>query len=344
MVEHKIPGALARFLNRIWLTGLVSFLLLVAGCSSPSATVELSTQPAATSSPVEPTAIPPQIASATPESATVVPEPPTPAPEPTATGTAEESETNLEEGIEALLRAGFQPRILARYPSPDGSVEGQVLIYDCTTIIEGQENALDVLRIVSMENQEVVQEVDSQLQYCGALGGFGLGGLFWSPSGRYFYYTDAREGQPDGCGYWVRPISRFDREDGTTQDLGAGPQSSDGSRLATWQGGDLVVWEIDGGELGRVAAAIPEQALGPIAWSPDDQYLVYLQADQFCSPNQSTLVRVNVADMSSEVLLASEAPAFQDVAWYGPDQLVLADGQGGRKFFEPATGELTDSP
>jgi hypothetical protein len=320
-------------------------LLLMVGCGSPTG----GTQPPAASIPPETaeTAVSPII---TPESVvvpatpTVVPEPPTPAPEPTATGMAGDSGTNLEAGIEALLRAGFQPRIHARYPSPDGTVEAQVQIYDCTSIIEGQEYALDVMRIVNLQTQEEIQEVDSQLQSCGGLGGFGLGGLFWSPSGRFFYYTEAREGTPDGCGYWSRPISRFDSTDGTTQDLGGGPQSSDGSRLATWQDGDLVVWEIDGGEGGRSAAAVPEQALGPIVWSPDDQYLVYLQADQFCSPTQTTLVLVRLDDMFSEVLLASDSPAFQDVAWYGPEQLVLADGQGGRQFFSLANRQLTDTP
>lgn len=344
-METDIHQTVKQNVRYVSLFYIILGLVLVTGCASQSAAPGLPTGaplPAATEAAGQPVEAP-TMAQPT-EMATIAPEPATPAPEPTMTGSAADSGTNLEAGIEALLRAGFQPRILARYPSPDVRTEAQVLVYDCTTVVEGQENALDVLRIVNLENQETIQEIDSQLQYCGALGGYGLGGLFWSPSGRFFYYTDAREGTPDGCGYWTRPISRFDTASSTTQDLGGGPQSGDGSRLATWQNGELVVWEIDGEEVGRVAAAVPEHALGPIVWSPDNQSLVYLQADQFCVPNQSTLVLVNPADMSSQVLLTSESPAYQDVAWYGPDQLVLADGQGGRKFLVVATGELKDSP
>lgn len=296
-----------------------------------SATLIPSLSPDATGTVVMATLPPPAVATNTMEPSPI-------------SSSSPEPETNLEDGIVALLRAGFQPRLYARYPSPDGSMEAQVLTYDCTTIIEDQQNALDVLQVVDTDSQAVIQEVDNQLQYCGGLGGFGFEGLFWSPSGQYFYYTDAREGSPDGCGHWTRPFSRFNVTDWTTQDLGGGPQSQDGTRLATWNGGDLVVWAIDGGEVGRVAAAAPDQSLGPIVWSPDDQSLAYLQADQFCVPNSSTVVVVDVAGMSSEVVLTSDTPAFQDVAWYGPEQLVLADGAGGRKFLNLATGELTDTP
>jgi hypothetical protein len=332
------------------------FLILsVAGCSgaenpsdtapmpviSTAETVDEIGQPASSEEVIASPALDP---SPTAEPPAVTTEPLTPTPQPTTPLTTATPETNIDQGIAAILRAGFQPRIHARYPSPDGTLEAQVLIYDCTAVIEGQENALDILRVVNLNDEESIQEVDSQFQYCGGLGGFGLSGLFWSPSGRYFYYTDAREGGPDGCGFWTRPFRRVDATDWSMEVIGGGPQSTDGNRLAVWNDGDLAIWDIDGEEIGRIEVAMGDQTLGPIAWSPDDRFVAYLQADQFCVPSRSTVVVVDVAGMSPQVLLAGDDPLVQDIAWYGPDQLILSIGEGKYKLLDIVTGELTDRP
>jgi hypothetical protein len=274
-------------------------------------------------------------------------EPPTPTPAPTEAPPEPQDETNIEQGIAAILALGYEPRVHARYPSPDGSTEAQVLIYECTAIIEGQENALDVLRIVNNTNGEIVQEVTSQFQYCGGLGAFGLGGLYWSPTGRFFYYTDAREGLPDGCGFWTRPVSRVDTMDWSVEELGGVALSQGGDKLAGWDGSELVIWDVDGEETGRVGVAREDAAKGPIVWSPEDKYVAYLLAEQFCVPstdNESTVVIVELSDMSEEVILTSDSSAYQDIAWYGIEQLILADGLGGRWFLDVATGEISERP
>ncbi|MFO7661587.1 MAG: hypothetical protein R6X18_03230 [Chloroflexota bacterium] len=286
-------------------------------------------------------------ATATPLPAVEATEPPTPTPAPTEVPAEPEEDNNIEQGIAAILALGYEPRVHARYPSPEGSTEAQVLIYDCTTIIEGQENALDVLRIVDSNSGEIVQEVTSQFQYCGGLGAFGLGGLYWSPSGRFFYYTNSREGLPDGCGFWTRPVSRVDTTDWSIEELGGVALSQGGDKLAGWDGPELVMWDVDGKETGRIEVAREDAAKGPIVWSPGDEYVAYLLAKQFCVPdtdNESTVVIVDVSDMSEEVLLTSDSPAHQDIAWYGPEQLILADGLGGRWFLDVATGEVNERP
>ena len=157
--------------------------------------------------------------------------------------------------------------------------------------------------------------------------------MFWSPSGRYFYYTTARQGVPDGCGYWSRPLSRVDTADGSVADLGSGPVSTDSRLLAVWDERDLVVYDIDGGEFGRSAAIDPAAALGPIAWSPDGGSLAYLQAGMFCIPDQSgptTVARVDLPGMVSRVLLRSVDPAFQTAAWDEAATLLLDDDTGGQ--------------
>jgi hypothetical protein len=294
-----------------------------------------------------PTSLPVAVATPTPVTGAQATEPATPTPAPTESPPDTGPESNIEQGIAAIIALGYEPRLLARYPSPDEAIEAQVLVYDCVSIIEGQENALDVLRIVNNSTNEITQEVDTQFQYCGGLGAFGLGGLFWSPSGRFFYYTDAREGVPDGCGYWSRPISRVDTTDWSIEELGGVAQSQDGTRLAGWSDEDLVIWDIDGEEIGRVEIARRNLSRGPIVWSPEGNSIAYLLAEHFCVPgseNESTVGVVDVSDFSAEVLLTSNSPAYQDIAWYGSEQLVLADGLGGRWFLDLATGSISETP
>jgi hypothetical protein len=96
----------------------------------------------------------------------------------------------------ATIAALERPNLLESYPSPDESWWAEVIRYDCVETDEGQEMAMDVLWLVRPGWQETV--VDRQVQYAG-LGAPGLGGLFWSPEGRYFYYTTARGGPDGGC-------------------------------------------------------------------------------------------------------------------------------------------------
>lgn len=293
--------------------------------------------PAATIPPAEttPAAAPSPVPSATPD-----------APEPTVLVATPEPSATAEPDIAATLVASVAPRLYASYPSPDGSLRAEVLIHDCAPVADGQEYAYDVVQLVDAASGET-RFIDGQLQACGGLGAFGLAGLFWSPSGRYFYYTEAREGVPDGCGYWSRPISRVDVTDRTTVDLGGGPISPDGARLAVWEERDLVVHEIDGGEVGRVVAASPQSALGPIVWSPEGDALVYVQAAMFCVPGQSgatSVVRVEVPALTSEILLRSTAPAFQSVAWDAPIALDLVDDTGARWQYDFYSAELSPVP
>lgn len=280
--------------------------------------------------------------------ATVTSAPATTEPKPPATAimSTPAGAATTEPDIAATLTAGSVPRLYAAYPSPDGRRRAEVHIFDCALFPDGGEYAYDRLQIGDTAGGEA-RFIDGQLQSCGGLGAFGLAGLFWSPSGRYFYYTDAREGAPDGCGYWSRPTSRVDTTDWTTADLGGGPLSPDGLLLAVWDERDLVVYEVDGEEVGRVAAAADALALGPIAWSPDSRSLAFVQAAMFCIPGQSgatTVGRVDVPSLTSRVLLRSEDPAFQDVKWDEPEMLRLTDDQGREWLFDIAGGELSAAP
>jgi hypothetical protein len=234
-----------------------------------------------------------------------------------------------------------QARIYATYPSPNGQWQAQVIIYDCVKLGETDENAYEQLILVRVSNQ-VEQIIDAQLQYCGGLGSFGFKGLFWSPNSRYFYYTDAREGSPDGlCSYWEPPIISFDVTTQSREYLGDGPRSPDGKKIAAWHGdGEIVVWDINAGEVGRVQVG-SDKVAGPIVWSPNSQALVYLQTTTYCPPRgQSFASRVDLPALKQTPLLESESPSFDDVKWDAPNRLRLFDEEGEEWLYNFATKEL----
>jgi len=246
--------------------------------------------------------------------------------------------------IAATVVAVQQPVLSGSYLSPDGKWRAEVVVYPCVETGEPDENAYEQLRLTQVASGDE-RIADSQLQNCGGLGAFGLAGLFWSPNSRYFYYTDAREGVPDGCGYWERPILRLEPISLNTAYLGAGPLSPDGARLATWQERELVVWDIDGGEVGRIPAIALDAEIGPIAWSPDGRALAYLQVASYCPVSgKSYLVRANLPKLEQALLLESEAPTFGSVQWEVPDQLRLFDGNGEEWRYDLRTQELSPLP
>jgi hypothetical protein len=141
--------------------------------------------------------------------------------------------------VETII-ASQKPKISLPLLSPDGEWRAEVAIYDCIPFGDMGEYALEQLKLVQV-SKGVEKVADSQLLACGGLGAFGFEGLFWSLNSRFFYYTDASEGVPDGCGYWVKPVLRLDTTSLTVESLGGGLPSPDGMKLATWQGRELVI-------------------------------------------------------------------------------------------------------
>lgn len=170
---------------------------------------------------------------------------------------------------------------------------------------------------------------DSQSYGCVGLGASGFLGLFWSPNSRYFYFNTAREGGPEGnCTDWEPSFLRLDTTSLDKMDLGAGPISPDRRKIATWQGQELVVWDINQGELGRVPAIVPDATTGSIAWSPDSQALVYLQYTSLCpsAGEKSYVVHVNLTNFEQVLLLKSDKPTFASVKWETSRELKLLGG------------------
>ncbi len=235
----------------------------------------------------------------------------------------------------ALLAAAGEPRlnaVMGPSDAPDGEANSlpwraEVLIYDCAAVgSDPQPISLEILRLVN-SSEGVEYQIDYQLVNCGGLGAFGLQPLAWDSSGRYFWYTTAREGGPDGaCRPWARPMTRVDLADWAFTTLDQAATAPDGSRVAGWVNGELVVFALDGGELGRLApAALPPSVSAP-AWAPDDSALAYLQYTSQCgeTPGDSAIVVVNADTYEQRVVWTQASPELAGVSWLDPGNLILS--------------------
>lgn len=173
--------------------------------------------------------------------------------------------------------------------------------------------------------------------------------MLWSPNNRYFYYTDWREGYPETCGnYAVPAIYRLDTVTQEKETIGAGHISPDQTKLAMWQWqkNEIVLWDLDQGEVGRVQSLTRVRFNGEISWSPDGQSLVYLQTKWDCAPDygKTYLTRLNLSEMTQELLLEHEAPGFGGLSWDAPNQIRLRDGMGVMWIYDLVSKELKTSP
>jgi WD40 repeat protein len=317
----------------LWVVLVVAFAL--ASCSNPA-------QPAPTAA-LESTNTPETVATSTPASATTPK--PTRTPEPTGTPTSTPDFYVTATAIVKAVVATGQPRVSAPYLSPDGQWRAEVIIYDCVHVFGVDPYAYEQLKIVRV-NDGMERVVADQLRFCGGLGAYGLGGRFWSPNSRYFYFTDAREGVPDGGGcYWERPLFVVEAASGDVERLAPGPLSPDRTMIAMQRGTELVLWSLDDGEIASNPLVIPDTAVGAMAWSPDGQALVYLQTASNCQPfGKSSIIRLDVRELKHTLLLESETPGFIGVIWDAPHRIRLFDEQGKEWRYNFVTQELKPAP
>jgi hypothetical protein len=246
------------------------------------------------------------------------------------------------------LYALTQPSLIESQESPAGRWRAEVLRFECTVIGEQGQIAMDLLRLVDLSDG-AEQTVDMQIQYCGGLGAFGLGGLSWSDNGRFLFYTNAHQGEPDGgCGPWYRPLIRYDTTRNVKQSLGGGLRSPDGLRYASLLNDYLQVWDLNEADGQAFPALVPDQGYTALAWAPDSSGLVYLiNGTQACIPSAgdpSYLVRVDLFPPASSLLVQSGSPSFGGVAWEDPAFLQLSDENGALWRYTFATQELRKGP
>ena len=338
-------------IRRPFLAGVILAATLL-GCN-PIATLTPASPPQSLMEAVTPipTATPWQTPVAQPSASTVAP-----GSTKAAASTALPAVPTSTPDLKATVMAIGQPRVSSSLLSPDGQWRFNVVIYDCSEIRDQGKIAYEQLQLVRMtDGAEKI--ADSQLRYCEGLGSFGLAGLFWSPNSWYFYYTDTREGVPDGggCSFWERSIIRVDVTTLDKERLGGGPVSPDGTRLATTQrtgpdaGKGIVIGDINGGNAGRVPAIAPDSTTGPIVLSPNSQALVYGQSvscteGSAAALGKSYVVRVDLPAFKQTTLLESETPSFRSVRWETLDELRLFDEAGKEWRYNFANRKISPAP
>ena len=87
---------------------------------------------------------------------------------------------------------------------------------------------------------------------------------------------------------------------------------------------------------------MPDLSVGPIAWSPDSQSLVYVQYASGCPvvSGKSYVFRLDLPELVGDILLESEAASFGGVVWEVPDALRLFDENGLEWRYDFITKEL----
>jgi hypothetical protein len=208
-----------------------------------------------------------------------------------------------------------------------------------------ERNMVEQLTLTHVSDGEQTT-VDSQQISCSTgLGAYGLSGWFWSPNSRYFYYTDAREGVPDGGGgfCWDRPLIRVDMTGGGVNRLASiWAVSPEGTTVAMQQEDDLILWDLDQGEVARTPVFVPQAEVCEIAWSPDSQALAYLQTPcPFCGPGKFYLVHLGLQELQHTLLLELEEHSFVALEWETADQIRLSGYKGGEEWTLGLPVELT---
>jgi hypothetical protein len=186
--------------------------------------------------------------------------------------------------------------------------------------------------------------IETELYLCEGVGSWGLGGFFWSPSSRYFYYTHSREGMGEIDWVWYRGISQLDTVSGIGTYLGAGPLSPDKIKFAFWQWPqkEFVVWGLDEGEILRLPGLIADTGDGPIAWSPDSQALVYIQGSLF--EGHYYAVHVSLAEAKQKLLVELINSNDMWVDWSEQNVIDLHDSYNHHWRYNLLTGELVQYP
>lgn len=193
--------------------------------------------------------------------------------------------------------------------SPDGMLQAIVTVVPCNENDEAVE-FLDVVDTVTGDSQRVIR----QDIICGGLGASGLAVLQWSESGSYLYYTDSREGNPDGLGIGWQPfLFQVRLSDMTITPLGNAKFSPDHEWVFGWDYREVRVTPTDANDITVFSMEPPSgdfRRVTDVIWLPDSSGILYIQADERISyaeqPYDPTSVTyVDITTLTQTVLIGS---------------------------------------
>jgi hypothetical protein len=225
---------------------------------------------------------------------------------------------------EATARAKVAQAVMTATPpvvsdthlSADGQWRVEVVHHDCVEVGEVEQNAYELLRLVHIADGMETTIAD-QLVYCGGLGAYGLGFVYWSADSRYLYYTDSGRGVPDGWSLgWYPTLFLYDLTTKETTSLRWGPIAPDGVTMAYVdpRESSLYIWNLEHGEVARIPSPYQPGSYGPaiygMAWSLDGKKLVYVESENAYdwepANAKSSIMLLDLATFERQVIYQSE--------------------------------------
>ena len=221
-------------------------------------------------------------------------------------GMVQAQDPGPEEIIEAVM-VFSHPEIHQQLDSPDRTLTIELIIYPCVEI-SGQETSYERMILIDNRTGEL-QQITDQLINCGGLGGFGLWALRWSEDSKYLYYTDAREGSPDGfVGLWNPPLWRVRIADLQIENLGQAQFSPDSAWIAAWTQDEINLVSVNSDRSMSFELLPSELQMFELSWLPDNSGLIYIQADTlYGAASRTTVTYLDLETGMQTVLLDRES-------------------------------------
>ncbi len=240
-----------------------------------------------------------------------------------------------------MLETLRAPGDIDTLPSPDGKWLAELVHQGC--VDAGPNGTVYFrMRILNSGGQEITKILEEILN-CG-LGGASYHLRAWSPDSRYLYFDSATV--PDGAACFSdfnKSVIRVEPASGQEMVLpGDGPVSPDDAQMAWRDRKDLVLWDMNTGEMTRIEAVFPDVPVLYVLWALDGKSLFFVQNEVDCMPyGKSAIGRISLADRKAQILVESSDPVLIGVQEVKTDSLVLSDNQGRTWTLDLQTGNLT---
>jgi hypothetical protein len=247
--------------------------------------------------------------------------------------------------LASAVVAVSKPEIIESYLSPDYQFQAEVIQYDCVLVGGEFENAYKQLKIVKVDDGKEIATAE-QLNDCDGGEDYGLGGLFWSPNSRYFYYSYSigYVADWDICEYtdFIQDMSRVDVTTSLIEVTpGWGELLADGKTMIIPGKGEFILWDLDKGKIGNALYLISDTRLLTYQISSDRNSLVYLLAENCLgSPGKTYLVLWDISLSQHTLRLEVETPPLINITWDNPGELTLWYADSTQRQFNLATGEV----